>query len=233
MTTWIGTGISGTFLFLIGALNADDSDGHRKAFPQVRHSRYHEAELDRELASGGLMGRFFGRFSHAVSEPWHMYPVGMLFGLGFGTATEVALLFLAVGAAGAGLPFYAILCLPVLLAAGMSLLDMIDGSVMDLAYGRALSMPIRKLFYNATVTGLSIVTAWVIGTIELAGLLAHKLDPKGAVRGWLENINLNMVGFLIAGLFVVTWAVALAIWRFARIEDRWSASIAGRKPASG
>jgi high-affinity nickel-transport protein len=157
-----------------------------------------------------------------------MYPLGMLFGLGFDTASEVALLFLAAGAAGAGLPFYAILCLPVLFAAGMSLLDTIDGSFMNFAYGWAFSKPVRKVFYNLTITGLSIAVALVIGTIEIVGLLAQKLNAQGSFWAWWENININTLGFIIVGMFVATWAIALAIWRLGRIEERWTVDLAPR-----
>ena len=133
------------------------------------------------------MNRFYGRFTRAVTKPWQMYPLGMLFGLGFDTATEVALLFLAAGAAGAGLPFYAILCLPILFAAGMSLLDTIDGSFMNFAYGWAFSKPVRKVFYNLTITGLSVAVALIIGTIELLGLAADQLSPKGAFWSWVSG----------------------------------------------
>ncbi len=151
-----------------------------------------------------------------------MYPLGMLFGLGFDTATEVALLFLAAGAAGAGLPWYAILCLPVLFAAGMSLLDTIDGSFMNFAYGWAFSKPVRKVYYNLTVTGLSVAVALVIGTIELLSIAAEKLRLDGAFWNWIAGIDLNAVGYIVVGLFVATWAIALAVWRLARIEERWA-----------
>jgi high-affinity nickel-transport protein len=151
-----------------------------------------------------------------------MYPIGVLFGLGFDTASEVALLVLAGGAAGAGLPWYAVLCLPVLFAAGMSLMDTIDGSFMNFAYGWALSQPVRKVFYNLTITGLSVAVAALIGTIELGGLLAAQLNLSGGFWSWFEGIDLNTLGFAIVGLFVVTWAVALTVWRVAGIEERWS-----------
>jgi nickel/cobalt transporter (NiCoT) family protein len=224
-TGLIGTGVSGAFLYLIAVLNAVILYGVVKVFIEMRSGRYSEQQLEQQLASRGMMNRVFGRFTRAVSRPWHMYPVGALFGLGFDTATEVALLFLAAGAAGAGLPFYAILCLPILFAAGMSLLDAIDGSFMNFAYGWAFSQPVRKVFYNLTITGLSVAVAFVIGTIELAGLLAQKLDAQGALWGWLENLSINTLGFIIVGMFVGTWTIALAVWRLARIEERWSSSV--------
>src|SRR5262249_37169649 len=142
-TTLIGTGVSGAFLFVIGALNVAILMGILRVFRDMRRGRYDEVELEDKLDSRGPMNRFLRRFARAVKEPWQMYPLGALFGLGFDTATEVALLFLAAGAAGAGLPFYAILCLPILFAAGMSLIDAIDGSFMNFAYGWAFSKPVR------------------------------------------------------------------------------------------
>jgi high-affinity nickel-transport protein len=197
-----------------------------EVFRQMRNGQYDEQQLEQQLNSRGLMNRFFGRFTKTISKPWQMYPIGVLFGLGFDTATEVALLFIAAGAAGAGLPFYAILCLPILFAAGMSLLDTIDGSFMNFAYGWAFSKPVRKVFYNITITGLSVAVALVIGTIEIVGLLAEKLDGQGPFWAWWENIDINTLGFIIVGMFVATWAIALAVWHFARIEERWSAHLA-------
>jgi high-affinity nickel-transport protein len=226
VTNWIGTGVSGGFLYTIAALNLVVLWGIVRVFLEMRSGRYDERQLEQQLDSRGLMGRFFGRFSAAVTQPWHMYPIGLLFGLGFDTATEVALLFLAAGAAGAGLPFYAILCLPVLFAAGMSLLDTIDGSFMNVAYGWAFSKPARKVFYNIVITGLSVAVALVIGTIELAGLLAHQLNAHGSFWVWLETINVNTLGLILAGLFALTWVIALAVWRLGRIEERWGEKLA-------
>jgi nickel/cobalt transporter (NiCoT) family protein len=225
VTGWIGTGVSGTFLYVIAALNVVILWGIIKVFLEMRAGRYDEQQLEQQLNSRGLMGRFVGRFSRAVGKPWQMYPVGILFGLGFDTASEVALLFLAAGAAGAGLPFYAILCLPILFAAGMSLLDTIDGSFMNFAYGWAFSKPVRKVFYNITITGLSVAVALVIGTIELGGLIAQKTGAHGSFWTWLENINMGTLGFIIVGVFVATWAVALAVWHLGNVEERWSARL--------
>jgi nickel/cobalt transporter (NiCoT) family protein len=158
-----------------------------------------------------------------------MYPLGILFGLGFDTASEVALLFLAAGAAGAGLPFYAILCLPILFAAGMSLLDTIDGSFMNFAYGWAFSEPVRKVFYNIAITALSVAVALVIGTIELGGLLASKLHARGSFWTWLEHINLNALGFIVVGMFAATWAIAVVVWRVWRVPER-IAAVAAAEP---
>jgi nickel/cobalt transporter (NiCoT) family protein len=231
VTSWVGTGVSGTFLYIIAALNVVILWGIVKVFRQMRNGQYDEQQLEQQLNSRGLMNRFFGRFTKTLSEPWQMYPIGLLFGLGFDTATEVALLLIAAGAAGAGMPFYTILCPPVLFAAGMSVLDTIDGSFMNFAYGWAFSKPVRKVFYNITITGLSVAVALVIGTIEIVGLLAEKLDGQGPFWAWWENIDINTLGFIIVGMFVATWAIALAVWHFARIEERWSAHLGAPRSA--
>jgi high-affinity nickel-transport protein len=222
VTGLIGTGVSGTFLYVIAALNLVVLVGIVRVFRDMRRGIYSEDQLEELLQSRGLMNRFLGRFTNAVRKPWQMYPLGILFGLGFDTATEVALLFLAAGAAGAGLPWYAILCLPVLFAAGMSLLDTIDGSFMNFAYGWAFSQPVRKVYYNMTVTGLSVAVALIIGTIELLSIATEKLGLTGGFWEWVSAIDLNAVGYIVVGLFVVTWAGALAVWRLARLEERWA-----------
>jgi high-affinity nickel-transport protein len=233
VTNLVGTGISGGFLYLIAAINVVILLGILRVFASMRRGEYDEAELERQLNSRGLMNRIYGRFTNSVTAPWQMYPIGLLFGLGFDTATEVALLFLAAGAAGAGLPFYAILCLPILFAAGMSLLDTIDGSFMNFAYGWAFSKPVRKVYYNITITGLSVAIALIIGTVELLGLLATKLSLHGGFLGWVSQIDLNTLGYVIVGMFVLTWGVALLVWRFARIEERWGAQVSSGESAAG
>jgi len=222
---WIGTLVSGGFLYVIAALNVVVLLGILGVFRSMRRGEYVEQALERQLDSRGLMNRFFGRVTRRVARPVHMYPVGVLFGLGFDTATEVALLVLAGGAAGAGLPWYAIICLPVLFAAGMSLMDSIDGSFMNFAYGWAFSKPVRKVYYNLTITGLSVAVALLVGTIELGGLFAEHMNLSGAFWGWLEGIDINVLGFFIVAMFVMTWAIAIAVWRLGRIEERWSAHL--------
>jgi nickel/cobalt transporter (NiCoT) family protein len=224
-TNVIGTTVSGSFLYVIAILNILILVSIVRIFFDMRRGAYNEHELEQQLNSRGFMNRFFGKRLSAITEPWQMYPVGVLFGLGFDTATEVALLVLAAGAGAAGLPFYAILCLPILFAAGMSLLDTIDGSFMNFAYGWAFSKPVRKVYYNITITGLSIAVALFIGTIELVGLLTVKLGLRGSVADWFQNFNINTAGFVIVGMFVGTWAIALAVWRFARIEEKWTAGM--------
>ena len=158
-----GTSISGLFLLAIGLINLAALIGILRVFRRMRSGHYDEAELERQLDKRGFLNRILGRVNRAVSKPWHLYPVGVLFGFGFDTVTEVGLLVIAGGAAAANLPWYAVLTLPVLFAAGMSLLDSIDGSFMNFAYGWAFSKPVRKLYYNITVTSLSVAVALVIG----------------------------------------------------------------------
>ncbi|HST54391.1 MAG TPA: HoxN/HupN/NixA family nickel/cobalt transporter [Solirubrobacteraceae bacterium] len=225
VTGLVGPMISGSFLFIIGLLNLVILTSIFRIFCRMRHGDFDESELEQQLDKRGFMNRFYGRATRAVEQPWQMYPVGMLFGLGFDTATEVALLVLAGAGAAGGLPFYAILCLPILFAAGMSLLDTIDGAFMNFAYGWAFSKPIRKIYYNMTITGLSVVVALVIGTIELVSVLADKLSLSGGLWDFISTLDLNIVGYAIAGLFVLTWAAALAVWRFARIEEKWTAHL--------
>ncbi|HYB26107.1 MAG TPA: HoxN/HupN/NixA family nickel/cobalt transporter [Solirubrobacteraceae bacterium] len=225
VTNWIGTLVSGSFLYIIAAINVVILLGIVKVFREMRTGRYNEEQLEEQLDKRGLMNRFLGRLTKTVTKPPQMYPVGVLFGLGFDTATEVALLVLAGGAAGAGLPWYAILCLPILFAAGMSLMDSIDGSFMNFAYGWAFSKPVRKVFYNITITGLSVAIAVVIGTIELGGLIASELNLSGSFWNWFENIDINFLGFVIVGMFVATWAIAVSVWHYGHIEERWSAHL--------
>ncbi|MFF2816664.1 HoxN/HupN/NixA family nickel/cobalt transporter [Kitasatospora cineracea] len=224
-TGLIGVSVSGTFLVLIGLINLGAFNGILKVFRKMRRGEFDEAELERQLDKRGFLNRILGRVTRAVTKPWHMYPVGLLFGLGFDTATEVSLLVLAGGAAAFALPWYALLVLPILFAAGMSLLDTIDGSFMNFAYEWAFSKPVRKIYYNLTVTGLSVVVALVIGVIELVGLLAEKLDITGGPIGWIGSLDLNLVGYVIVGLFVVTWAGALAFWKFGRVEQKWGGGL--------
>jgi high-affinity nickel-transport protein len=227
----LGTAISGGFLYLIAAINLVILVGIVRVFREMKAGRYDEAGLERQLDNRGLMNRLFGRVTRVVTRSHHMYPVGMLFGLGFDTASEVALLVIAGSAGAAGLPWYAILCLPVLFAAGMSLMDSIDGTFMNFAYGWALSKPIRKVFYNLTITSLSVAVAVVIGTIEVGGLIASELGLAGPFWSWFEHIDMNFLGFVIVAMFIATWAIALTVWRLGRIEERWSVHLEEPGPA--
>ncbi len=227
VTGVVGTLVSGSFLYLLGILNLVILVGIVKVFRDMRKGLYDEATLEQHLDKRGLMNRFLGGLTKSVRKPWQIYPIGLLFGLGFDTATEVGLLVLAGGAAAFQLPWYAILTLPVLFAAGMSLLDSVDGVFMNYAYGWAFSRPVRKVYYNITITALSVAVALIIGTIELVSILTDKLEITHGPLAWVGGLDLNHVGFAIVGLFVLTWVVALTVWRVGRIEERWSAGLSG------
>ena len=226
VTGVIGASVSGVFLWILGILNLVVLIGIVKVFLQMRTGTYNEQELENQLNKRGFMNRMLGGLTKSVRKPWHIYPVGVLFGLGFDTATEVGLLVLAGGAAAFSLPFYAILILPILFAAGMCLMDTTDGVFMNAAYGWAFAKPVRKVFYNITITALSVAVALIIGTIELIGVLD---DQAGIVSGplaWIGSIPLDYAGYGIVALFVGAWLIALAVWRFGRIEEKWSARLA-------
>ncbi|PNE42135.1 nickel transporter [Streptomyces noursei] len=227
----VGTTVSGTFLYLIAALNLIALVGILKVFRAMRAGAYDEQELERHLDSRGFMNRILGRLTKSISRPGQMFPLGFLFGLGFDTATEVTLMVMAGSGAAAGLPWYAILCLPLLFAAGMSLFDTLDGTFMNFAYQWAFSNPVRKVYYNLTITGLSIAVAFLIGTIELVTVLHDKFGLDDPVTAGISSLDLDNVGFIIVGLFVVVWAAALAYWRLGGVEKRWTARTANARPA--
>jgi high-affinity nickel-transport protein len=218
----VGTVVAGSFLLLIGLMNLVAAVGIAKVFRRMRSGAYDEAELERHLHNRGFLARLLGRVTRRVTKPWHLYPVGLLMGLGFDTATQVGLLVLTAGSAAFVLPWYAILVLPVLFAAGMSLFDTADGILMTRAYGWAFVKPVRKVFYNLTVTLLSVTVALVIGLLVLTGLAVDRLGIDSGPLAWVAGLDLGAVGFGMVGLFVVTWAVAVTVWRFGRIEQRWA-----------
>jgi nickel/cobalt transporter (NiCoT) family protein len=226
ITGVIGVSVSGVFLYVIGLINLVLLVGILRVFRGMRRGVFDEAQLEQHLNNRGLLNRVLGRATKAITKPWQMYPLGLLFGLGFDTATEISLLVLAGGAAAFALPWYAILTLPVLFAAGMSLLDTIDGAFMNFAYGWAFAKPVRKVYYNLTITGLSVAVALIIGTIELLSIVTEKLHITGGPLAAIGGLDLNYVGFVIVGLFVLTWLVALLVWRYGRIEQKWNARLA-------
>ena len=220
-----GTIVSATFLYLIALLNIVILAGIFKVFRAMRKGTYDEAELERQLENRGLMYRFFGKWMKSITKEWQMYPVGVVFGLGFDTATEVALLATTALLATQVLPWYSIMCLPILFTAGMALMDTLDGCFMNGAYGWAFFNPVRKVYYNLAITGLSVAICLFIGTIEVLGLLPMELHIHGPFWNFMENFNINTAGFVIVGMFVLTWAVALCIWKYGRVEERWTARL--------
>lgn len=222
----VGTGLSATFLLLIGALNLVVFVGIWRVFRDLRRGVYSEEELEKKLESRGLMYRFFGSWMRSVRHSWQLFPVGFMFGIGFDTATEVLLLAGTAAAATQGLPWYAVLALPLLFTGGMTLVDSIDGVFMHTAYGWAFARPVRKVFYNLAITGLSVAVAFLVGGIEIIGLLSTELHLHGWLGDATANFNLNTAGFMVVGLLITVWATAVLIWRFGRIEAKWSASMA-------
>jgi nickel/cobalt transporter (NiCoT) family protein len=225
VTGVVGASVSGVFLWVLGILNFAVLLGILKVFRDMRSGHYDEAELEEHLNKRGFMNRFLNGLTRSVRKAWHIYPIGVLFGLGFDTATEVGLLVLAGGAAAFQLPFYAILVLPIMFAAGMCLMDTIDGVFMNAAYGWAFAKPVRKVFYNITITSISVAVALIIGTIELVGVIADQADITSGPIGWIADINLDYAGYGIVGLFFLSWLIALAVWRYGRIEEKWTAHL--------
>ncbi len=230
VTGVVGASVSGVFLWVLGILNLVALSGIIGVFRRMRHGEFDEAELEEHLNKRGFMNRFLNGLTRSVRKPWHIYPVGVLFGLGFDTATEVGLLVIAGGAAALNLPFYVILVLPVLFAAGMCLLDTIDGVFMNAAYGWAFLKPVRKVFYNITITAVSVAVALIIGTIELISVLADQAHITSGPIAAVGAIPLDYAGYGIVGLFFAAWATALLVWRYGHIEQRWSADLAPAAP---
>jgi high-affinity nickel-transport protein len=204
-TGLIGTSVSGTFLVVIAVINIIILFGILKVFHDMRSGVYDEETLEDQLNNRGLMNSILRPVMKSISRPVQMYPVGLLFGLGFDTATEVALLVVASAGAAGGLPWYAILSLPILFAAGMCLFDTIDGTFMNFAYGWAFSEPVRKVFYNITVTSLSIIVAVFIGGLEILQAISGQLNLSGGLWDYANNLDLNKAGFVVVGLFLLTW----------------------------
>jgi high-affinity nickel-transport protein len=210
------------FLYLIAALNIVVLAGIVKVFRGLRAGAFDEAELERQLAARGMMWRFFGRFMRSITKSWHMVFVGLIFGIGFDTATEVLLLAATAAAASQGLPWYAVAALPLLFAGGLTLFDTVDGCFMNFAYGWAFARPVRKVYYNLIITGLSIAVAFLVGTIEITGLLTSELHIHGAFWDAVAGFDINRAGFVIAGLFAGVWISAILYWKLAGLDQRWA-----------
>jgi nickel/cobalt transporter (NiCoT) family protein len=209
----LGTLISGVFLFVIGIVNVIIVLDVYRMFRGVRDRELDQKSLDEQMNKRGFLNRIFGRFFRVVREPWQIYPIGVLFGLGFDTATEVLIIGLAVVVAGSGaVPLWSVLILPLLFTCGMVLSDTTDGFAMRYAYGWAFNHPIRKLFYNLTLTVISVMVAFAIGGVELLQVLSTEMGWSGPVWAWVDNLNFESLGIGIVILFLASWGVAMAIY---------------------
>jgi nickel/cobalt transporter (NiCoT) family protein len=221
----LGTGVSGVFLLLIGILNLIILLDIVRLFRRMRAGEYDRHSLEHELVAGGLLTRLFGRLFRMITHSWQMYLVGFLFGLGFDTASEISFLAISAGAAAQHIPLYALISLPLIFAAGMSLMDTADGAFMSHAYSWAFSNPVRKVFYNLTVTALSVFVALFVGTVELTQLLIQQLNLRGGIWDSVGRLSFGSMGYVIVGAFVVTWVGAFLIYKSQHIEERWSRAL--------
>ena len=221
---FVGTLVSSLFLFAIAIANLLLLIAIYRTFRTVKNGGpFSEEDLDLALANRGLLGRLFRRFFRVIEDSWQMYPIGVLFGLGFDTATEVGLLGISAAQASQGLPIWSILVFPALFTAGMTLVDTTDSIVMLGAYGWAFVKPIRKLYYNLTITAVSVVVAVIVGGLEALNLIGDQLGLSDGGGFWgiigALNDNFGMLGYLIVGLFVVSWGISYAVYRINRYDE--------------
>ena len=229
-----GTVVSASFLLMIGLLNLVILVGIARVFKSIRRGEYDEAEAERQLENRGFYYRFFGRWMPDITREWQLYPVGVVFGMGFDTASEVALLATTALLGSQHIPWYAILCLPILFTAGMTVMDTTDGVFMNLAYGWAFSNPVRKVYYNLAITGLSVAICFFIGGVEVVGLIPREingLSQSHGFWGFMASFDINTAGFVIVGMFVLTWLAALVVWRHGQIEEKWTAGLQPGTPS--
>ena len=218
----VGTIVSTLFLFAIALMNLVILRSVIRAFRRVRNGEsYNDEDFDLLLNNRGFLARIFRPLFRLITKSWHMYLLGFLFGLGFDTATEVGLLGISAASAAQGLPIWSILVFPVLFTAGMTLVDSTDSILMLGAYGWAFVKPVRKLYYNITITTISVVVALLVGGIEGLGLLADQLHLSGAFCGFIGSLNDNfgLIGYGIVGVFIVSWLLSAAIYRWKRFEE--------------
>ncbi|MGI9161297.1 MAG: HoxN/HupN/NixA family nickel/cobalt transporter [Mycobacterium sp.] len=208
-----GTVASGGFLYLIAIVNLVALVGVWRIYTDLRAGRFDDGAFTEQMDNRGVLARVLRPVMRRITRPSQMIVVGMLFGLGFDTATEVALLALAGNGAAAGLPWFTVLTLPLLFAAGMTLMDCIDGVFMAAAYDWAFANPLRKIYYNLTITGLSVVVALFIGSVELVSVLHDNLGWTNPVSDAISSIKLDHIGFVVVGLFALTWVAAILLWR--------------------
>ena len=217
----IGTAVSGGFLWVIGIVNAVIVLSIYRMFKEMRRGKMNQDELEREMDNRSFMNRYFRPLFRIVKEPWQIYPIGVLFGLGFDTATQITMIAISVGiGVSSSLPVWMILVLPFMFTCGMVLVDTTDGVTMGAAYGWAFSNPLRKIYYNLTITVISVFVALAIGTIELLQVIGDELNLTGPFWGWLENMDFETIGYVIISMFLVSWLIAVAVWKYKRFDKR-------------
>lgn len=215
----MGTLVSGSFLWVIGLINAIIVLGVYRVFRSLRQGKLSETEVENLLDKRGFLNRFFRPLFKLVKKPWHIYPIGVLFGLGFDTASEVALIAISVGVGvSSHIPLYYILILPLMFTCGMVLVDTTDGVTMRLAYGWAFLNPLRKIYYNLTVTIISVLVAWIIGAIELLQVLSNELSLRGSFWNYLNGLDFETMGFAIVGIFLLAWLISWAYWKINKFD---------------
>jgi nickel/cobalt transporter (NiCoT) family protein len=224
----IGASVSGVFLWIIGLLNLIVLLEIVRIWRRMKQGTYHREHLEELLLQRGFVNRLLGgRAQKLINHSWQMYPLGMLFGLGFDTASEVGLLALTAGVATGKVSFWAVISLPLLFAAGMSMMDTTDGALMTKAYDWAFSSPLRKIWYNITTTGLSVAVALLIGTIEIMQVLSGKLGWNGAFFDFLNSrLDFGVLGYIIVGMFLAAWIGSVVLWKLRRVEERYGDRIA-------
>lgn len=220
MDTW-GALVAGLFLLVIGVVNLVSLFGIWQVFRRMRSGRFSEPELERLLQQRGMINKILGPLARSVDRPWKMFPIGVLFGLGFDTATTIGL-FVIGGGAALTAPWYVVMVLPVLFTLGMMIFDSLDGLLMNGAYRWAYARPVRRVYYNLTVTVLSVAVAFLVGIVTLTGLLNDWVQTRSGPLAWIAGLDLENFGFIIVGLFIVTWLAAVAYWKLARVEARFS-----------
>ncbi|MBA2940447.1 HoxN/HupN/NixA family nickel/cobalt transporter [Paenibacillus sp. CGMCC 1.16610] len=221
----IGASVSGLFLVIIGVINLIILISLYKLFVKFRGGKQDDNEFEELLESRGFIARMIKPLFSFISKSWHVYPLGFLFGLGFDTASEIALLAISAHAAKDAIPFIGVISLPLLFAAGMSLFDTADGMFMTKAYKWAFHTPVRKLYYNLTVTALAVIAALIIGVIELGQVLSEEFGMEGTFWTWLQDIDFGTLGFILVALFIIAWIVSIAVWKGMKIEERWRAKV--------
>ena len=216
----IGTSVSGLFLFLIGIINVIIVLNIYRTFRELRQGKLTQAEIQSQLDKAPP--RYFRALFKIVNEPWQIFPIGILFGLGFDTATQVALIAVSVGVGvSSSLPIWMILVLPLMFTCGMVMTDTTDGVTMRIAYGWAFQNPLRKVYYNLTITIISVLVAFVIGGVELIQVIAMEMNLTGPFWSWLANLDFESIGIVIIVMFVVCWLVSVVIWKHGRLEETY------------